>query len=88
MLLDGFGTRVWDDVEEKSLLDGFGTRVWDDVEGKNTSVVSMLKSLDWAKATAEKRATLITSLDCILLEIMDCESEELRRCVERVAKRV
>lgn len=25
----------------------------------------MLKSLDWAKAIAEKRATLITSLDCI-----------------------
>ena len=50
--------------------------------------MSMLKSLDWARAKAEKRATPTTSLDCILLEFVDIEREELRRCVERVAKKV
>ena len=49
----------------------------------------MLKSLDWANATAKKRATPMKGLDCILLEIIDsAEGEELRRCVPRVAKRV
>lgn len=37
----------------------------DNAEGNSTSAMSMLKSLDWAKATAEKRATLMKSLDCI-----------------------
>ena len=37
-------------------------RAW---EEDSTSVVSMLKSLDWVKAIAEKRATLMTSLTCI-----------------------
>lgn len=52
------------------------------LEGTNTSAVSMLKSLDWAKAIAEKRAALITSLDCIFAvgSIGDRGREELWRC--------
>lgn len=63
-------------------------RPWDDAEGNSTSAVSMLKSLDWAKATAEKRATLITSLDCIfaVVSIWDREREEVWRCLEKAAK--
>lgn len=47
-----------------------------------------MKSLDWAKATAEKRATLITSLDCIfaVVSIWDREREEVWRCLEKAAK--
>ena len=55
--------------------------VWHDFEGKSTSGVSMLKSLDWAKATAEKSATPTTSLDCILFEVLNSEREEQCRCV-------
>ena len=56
-------------------------RPWDHAEGKNTSGISILKSLDWAKATAEKRATLIASLDCILAVgiMLDGKCEELWR---------
>ena len=50
--------------------------------------MSMLKSLDWAKATAGKRTTLMTSLDCIFAvgSPWDREREELRRAVEMCGK--
>ena len=36
----------------------------------------MLKSFDWVKATAEKRAIPMTDLDCILFEVFNSEREE------------
>ena len=61
----------------------------DDAEGNSTSVVSMLKSLDWAKAIAERRVTPMTSLACIVAvrRVGDGEREKLWRRMGKATKR-